>query len=389
MRLGDVLRLRKEVVHPRDNPSGRATFVGLEHIDSGTGKRNGSVEIDLTALTGRKPRFYQNDIVYGYLRPYLNKVWLAEFNGLCSVDQYVYCVAAERADPEFIAWFMRSPDFLERAPIDSTPGQLPRIRTEEVASVPIILPPIAEQRRIAGRLANQLESVARVRTAAEGELEAARGLSAAYLRSFFDTPAAQGWPTQRLGNVCSLLPSKSIASDGDAEVLAITTACLSEDGFLPRGIKQARMYAKDAAQCVATRGEILIARSNTPELVGRASLFDGEPRGVVASDLTVRILPGPSFVPTFLSAYLSSLFLTGFWKETAGGASGSMKKITRSQIESLLVPCPIIAEQSRISSSLAVRKDASSRIAANLKERRDAIDQLPAALLRRAFQGEL
>ena len=69
----------------------------------------------MSRLGGRKPRFYRGDILYGYLRPYLNKVWIAEFDGLCSVDQYVYRVDASVADTEFIAWFMRSPVYLRPA----------------------------------------------------------------------------------------------------------------------------------------------------------------------------------------------------------------------------------------------------------------------------------
>lgn len=150
--LGDLLTLRSEVVHPRNNPSGPATFVGLEHIEPHTGKRTGSVEIETSQLTGRKPRFLHGDIIYGYLRPYLNKVWVAEFDGLCSVDQYVYAVNQEKADARFIACFMRSPTYLRRAPIGQTPGQLPRIRTEEVASVEINLPPLLQQQLIAQQL---------------------------------------------------------------------------------------------------------------------------------------------------------------------------------------------------------------------------------------------
>src|SRR5712692_4427665 len=149
VRLGDLLQLRKDVVHPRDNPKGPAVFVGLEHIESGTGRRIGKVDVDMSHLTGRKPRFQRGDIVYGYLRPYLNMVWLAEFDGLCSVDQYVYAVRSDLADAEYLAWFMRSPVYLARAPIKATPGQLPRIRTEEVAAVILDLPPLPEQRRIA------------------------------------------------------------------------------------------------------------------------------------------------------------------------------------------------------------------------------------------------
>lgn len=183
--LGDLLSLRKDIVHPRDMPRGRATFVGLEHIESGTGVRTGSMEVELADLTGRKPMFRKGDIVYGYLRPYLNKVWVADFDGLCSVDQYVFEVDSTHADPDFIATFMRSPSYLRQAPISTTPGQLPRIRTEEVASVRIGLPPIHDQRRLLSDLVGASAEVARLRQDAEGEMATVYALPAALLRQAF------------------------------------------------------------------------------------------------------------------------------------------------------------------------------------------------------------
>jgi len=185
VRLGDLLTLRKEIIHPYDNPSGPAVFVGLEHIESGTGARAGKLEVEMSQLTGRKPKFYKGDIVYGYLRPYLNKVWVAEFDGLCSVDQYVYSVLAERAETDFIAWFMRSATYLNRAPITTTPGQLPRIRTEEVASVEINLPPLPMQRRILARLGDQLTQAQKTSAALEAQLAAIEQLPGALLRRAF------------------------------------------------------------------------------------------------------------------------------------------------------------------------------------------------------------
>ena len=184
-RLGDLLQLRKEVVHPRDNPHGPAVFVGLEHVETLTGKRIGSVQVEMSQLTGRKPRLYAGDIVYGYLRPYLNKLWVAEFDGLCSVDQYVYEVNQAKADTAFIAWFMRSPVYLERAPIDTTPGQLPRIRTEEVASVEINLPPLREQRAIVARLQSELAQTTALKEALSARKQALDHLPAALLREAF------------------------------------------------------------------------------------------------------------------------------------------------------------------------------------------------------------
>jgi type I restriction enzyme, S subunit len=185
VRLGDALVLRKDVVHPYDNPSGRATFVGLEHVESVIGTRLGAMEVEMALLTGRKPRFFQDDVVYGYLRPYLNKVWVADFDGLCSVDQYVYAVRTERALPHFVAWFMRSPTFLARAPIATTPGQLPRIRTEEVFSVEIGLPSIVEQERVVAQVAAAMKLASDARRGIEEQLAALDGLKAGCLRTAF------------------------------------------------------------------------------------------------------------------------------------------------------------------------------------------------------------
>lgn len=185
-RFGEILELRKEIVHPHDNPTGPGRFVGLEHIESGTGIRNGEVLVELSRLTGRKPRFYKGDIVYGYLRPYLNKVWIAEFDGLCSVDQYVYHVDGAKADTTFIAWFMRSQLYLDRAPIDTTPGQLPRIRTEEVSAVELSLPPLSEQHRIAAMLKEKMAEVERLRKVLVGQLNAINKLPGALLHRAFN-----------------------------------------------------------------------------------------------------------------------------------------------------------------------------------------------------------
>jgi type I restriction enzyme S subunit len=140
----------------------------------------------MSELTGRKPRFNKGDILYGYLRPYLNKVWIADFDGLCSVDQYVYVVNEIKADTAFIAWFLRSPIYLERAPIKTTPGQLPRIRTDEVASVELNLPPLPEQQRISTFIADQLEAVKSLRNSLESQLTAINTLPATLLRQAFN-----------------------------------------------------------------------------------------------------------------------------------------------------------------------------------------------------------
>ncbi|MDG6249830.1 hypothetical protein, partial [Methanocalculus sp.] len=80
--LGDVVILRKESVQPSGEGTDR--FVGLENITPGT------VKLDAwafdTDLRSTKSKFYSGDLLYGKLRPYLDKAVKADFDGICSTD---------------------------------------------------------------------------------------------------------------------------------------------------------------------------------------------------------------------------------------------------------------------------------------------------------------
>jgi type I restriction enzyme S subunit len=184
-RLGQVLVPHKEIIHPGDRENGRARFVGLEHLESHTGRRIGSLPLDLARLTGRKPTFRRGQIVYGYLRPYLNKVWIAEFDGCSSVDQFAYEVRSELADVRFVAWFMRSPTYLRRSDVVTTTGQLPRIGIEQIAAVEIGLPSLDEQCAVANEIDRRFTTHQKLRELLCDEGDAIDRMPAALLRQAF------------------------------------------------------------------------------------------------------------------------------------------------------------------------------------------------------------
>lgn len=266
---------------------------------------------------------------------------------------------------------------------------LRHVTRKEVDSLEILCPPLPEQRRIGARLREQLAEVAQARAALQAQRGAARKLPAGYLRAVFTGAAAANWPKQTLTKVCDLLPSKSVALAADADVRTVTSACLNEVRFNPAGIKPARMWAADVPAATVRPGEILVSRSNTPELVGRASLVPSEPGGIVASDLTIRIWPKEVMANEFLARYLSFLFVTGYWIDRAGGASGTMKKITRAQIEAEQVPMPPLEKQQSVVARLSDEMTQSEQLESVISDRLAALDRLPPALLREAFAGRL
>ena len=290
---------------------------------------------------------------------------------------------------EYLGFWFQSEQYFSWRNSQARGGGIQNLRFSQLAPVDIPLPPLSEQKRIAAILTEKMAAIEKARIAAEERLRAAKELPAAYLREVFESEEAKGWARKRMEDVAELLPSKSIATDGDSEVRAITTACLSEIGFLPIGIKSARMKSSDVPQCIVSAGEILIARSNTPDLVGRVAMFDGEPLGVVASDLTIRIMPNDLNNSEFLTSYLSFLYLTGYWKDRAGGASGSMKKITRGQILAEMIPVPSHEEQQRIIMRIKDKLSGVQKLIQQLQDELKSIKELPVALLRQAFAGAI
>jgi restriction endonuclease S subunit len=124
-------------------------------------------------------------------------------------------------------------------------------------------------------------------------------------------------------------------------------------------------------------------------VVGRVSIFAGKPDGVVASDLTIRIWVSNDVKPEFLSGYLSFLYLSGYWRERAGGASGTMKKITRGQLAEESLPMPAIDVQEVVAEQIEYEIAAARNLRQTLSDRLAALEKLPAALLREAFAGTL
>lgn len=157
--IGELVQFISDVVHPGSDPGPAQTFVGLQHIESHTGRRLG--ESPLGGEAGRKLRFAPGDILYGYLRPYLNKVWLADRHGLCSVEQYVLR-PKERETGALIAYALRSQPVLQRA-IELTHSlQLPRLRSGLLAEIPTPWPSRSTRRECLHQIAALDKRVVRI-----------------------------------------------------------------------------------------------------------------------------------------------------------------------------------------------------------------------------------
>lgn len=140
-----------DVVHPGEDPAPAERFVGLEHIEPHTGRRLG--QTSLRDFGGRKLRFSFGDVLYGYLRPYQNKVWRADGPGLCSVEQYVLRPRAG-VDGRLLGHVLRAQSTLDRVNDATHRLQLPRIRTALLGAIEV-----PDIRQASADLGDRLEQI--------------------------------------------------------------------------------------------------------------------------------------------------------------------------------------------------------------------------------------
>src|ERR1041385_6291357 len=90
-----TVRIANGQVDPRQEPFRSMVLVAPDHIERGTGKLlEKRTAAEQGAISG-KYLFNAGDIVYSKIRPYLRKIILADFDGLCSADMYPLKPAAD------------------------------------------------------------------------------------------------------------------------------------------------------------------------------------------------------------------------------------------------------------------------------------------------------
>lgn len=379
--LGEVLNFRNDIVHPRDMPHGRVTFVGLEHVEPHTGMRIGAEEIELSEMTGRRARFQEGDIVYGYLRPYLNKVWVAEFDGLCSVDQYVFSVR-NGIDRNYVAHFLRSIEFLRTAPVDTAPGQLPRIRSGEISKTPIPLPQLPEQRRIAAIL-DKADALRRKRNRV---IELLDNLTQSIFQEMFgDT---QGLPTRPLGKALSrpLRNGLSPAKSGSIKARVLTLSAITGKVFRAEAAKEADFAIEPPSSQRIMEGEFLICRGNgNKALVGIGVMA---PFSMPATAFPDTIIAGRVDDHCFDSRYFEHVWNSPIVRrqiEQSARTTNGTFKINQQVLERIEIPLPDRRQQTEFGQRVLSISSQRVRYQGQLQRQQ----HLFSSLQHRAFSGQL
>ena len=147
--LGEVVKPNRPRVKPELMPD--VPFIGMEHVEAHTMKLLGTVPAG--SMKSAAVHFKPGDVLYGRLRPYLNKVYRPQFEGLCSAE-FIVLPENERIEGSYLQYFLNSGAFVRFAS-HLNAGDRPRVDFDQLSSFEIPLPSVSRQREIVAEIEKQ------------------------------------------------------------------------------------------------------------------------------------------------------------------------------------------------------------------------------------------
>jgi len=395
--LCELCEPRGEIVDPADADC--EVYVGLEHIDSGAPRlRRWGAPGDVRSA---KALFHPGDVLFGKLRPYLEKAVLADCYGICSTDIIVLKPLRRRVLPQFLAYVLHTPEFVAYATSTMRGVNHPRTSWQAISEFKVLVPPVEEQRKIAA----VLSAVQEAKEKTEAVIEAAKALKRALLKYLFTygpVPVDQadrvelketeaglipleweavtigevahvrggyGFPHRYQGRTAGQFPFYKVS---DMNTPGNETVMLRANNYVDTDVLEdlrAKPFPPGTVIFPKIGGAVY---TNKKRILLQPSLVDNNVMGVTVAD-TDRCMP------EFLFWTLQNIDLGQL------ASRGPLPSITAQRVKRYVVALPPLEEQQRIVDTL---RAVESKLQAE-RERRSALETLFKALLRDLMTGRI
>ena len=389
-------------------------YVGLEHIKKGAGllALGQSDEVKST-----KTAFKKNDVLYGKLRPYLDKHFVADINGICSTDILVLR-ANQHSSAPFLNYYFSVPCVIQYAIEHSHGIHLPRVSPKDIGKMPLPLPPIAEQRRIVAKLDALLGKLRTARDLLDAARDSFALRRAAILHKAFSGQLTAAWRKEhpdlarpefeecqeqpyklpetwkwiRLEELCVLITKGSSPkwqgidyTDDPNQVLFITSENV-RNGYLVLEEKQKFLelgFNDIQKRSILEKGDVLL--NIVGASIGRAAIFDLDHLANINQAVSLIRLRDKQF-NVYVNDYLNSSVAQQYYSENKVDVARA--NLSLKDVANIPLPLPPIEEEREIVRRLDALLTHEAEAAA-LLDMDEHLDLLEQSILARAFRGEL
>lgn len=311
--------------------------VTLEDVESGTGRLRSDYERAAKPGDESVIAFRPGDVLFGKLRPYLEKSLLCNDEGYCSPELLVLRPLAGISS-RYLAYIVRSATFVSWAVASSEGVKMPRTAWEELGEFRLPLTDLDTQERTADfldtetkRLDAVLESKSRLRALLHLRRQAVvvagvtGKLPSEHSGHETTKPSSEhpwlgafpsGWPVKRLRFLVGAVDAGDWGSEptGANDVGVIRAADFDRSRLRvdPAGIPIRHVDASKVRSLLLRRGDLVLEKSGGGEEapVGLAVLFDLE-LPAVPSNFAARLRPRPGVTASYLRYVLAALYFLG------------------------------------------------------------------------------
>ncbi len=265
-----------------------------------------------------------------------------------------------------------------------------RIKVDRFLATPISLPPLEEQQRIVARIEELAAKIEEARGLQREAVKEAEALIPMAISEIFAQGASSSWVTGTLGDyVIDDCYGTSDKTTDDASGTPILRMVNIQHGRLKLyDLKYLHLTAKERAKLLLAKGDILVNRTNSAELVGKCAVFDAEDDYGFASYLIRLRFDVEKTNPNLIAAYINSPIGRAYMFNERTQMTGQAN-VNATKLKALPIALPPLSEQRHI---VAYLDDLQSKIDTLKRMQTETSAELNALLpsiLDKAFKGEL
>jgi type I restriction enzyme S subunit len=382
--------------------------INLEMVESWSGTLT-NTDHDPDLSTGLVA-FREGDVLFSKLRPYLAKAYRPESSGAASPEFLV--LSPTDVNPDYLFYVLLSRESIDKINASTYGAKMPRASWDFIGGLKVPCPPFSEQRAISNYLDKNTElinkTINKKQKLVSALSERLLALRAEYVlrgveshddfRST-DIPVVEeipeqwddskiGWHIRRMRNGWSPSASNKPAEGDDYGVLKLSA--VSKGDFEPSENKALDSQTDVDTKYLISKGDVLLTRANTPELVGDACYVEQDYDKLIAPDLMYILKMDPGkMLPEYLVEWLTTPHARAQIRADAHGSSQSMVKISQSAVSDWRMPLPPMKEQQQIVDRLKELKNEHARCIANIRRSIDLLHEKRKVLITKAVTGQI
>lgn len=135
-------------------PNSILKYVGMENVESWSGTYIAREDVK---PEGVSTSFYKGDVLFGKLRPYLAKSWLADFSGVCSSEFLV--LRSKKINSKFLNYYSLTEDFISQVNSSTYGSKMPRASWDFISLMGVPVPPVVDSEKIANFLDHETAKI--------------------------------------------------------------------------------------------------------------------------------------------------------------------------------------------------------------------------------------